>query len=118
MYPSGYNVAAINAKNVWVAAHTDPLTLLVNCPGTGTPAHPAHQVNPGAITVEHNVAVADHWNNGWNAHPAGRNTTRANRVAFYNDSANHLYLCGPCNTALGSGGHNYRSTVTPNFRFF
>jgi hypothetical protein len=114
MYPSGYNAAAMMAKQNWINAHTNSITGQVNC--GGTPTRPAHQTTAGNITIEHNVAVADHWNNGWNLHLAGRNTDRQNRNAFYNDATNHLYLCGPCNSSLGSGGVLYRTDVTVNFR--
>lgn len=114
-YPSNYWVAATNALATYEANHPGTALNTVRCPGNGGTTGP-HDVAPGSLTVDHIVAVATHWNSGVGAHPAGRDTTRANRIAFYNDVTNHQYMCGPCNSSKNSGGVYYNHKVGQNFR--
>ncbi len=66
------------------------------------------------MTMEHNTAVVDHWNQ------RGYNMTRAERNDFYNDRSNLSPMLRGDNSAGGgrmsAAGVRYRQDVGPNYR--
>jgi hypothetical protein len=104
-YPTSFDQGARDALTAYRA---DPANQgmggQVRCAGHNKPAHMVV-----ALTIDHVVPVATHWNN------TGYNTTKAARRTWYNDPTNHVYLCQPCNSSKGSGGVYYRIDTGPHY---
>lgn len=89
-YPSGFVKHAKQAQIVSDTANTHHANGLIKCPGYKKPAHYV-----ASTTIDHVVPVSYHWNN------TGYQTDKATRRQWYNDTANHEYLCQPCNSSKG-----------------
>jgi hypothetical protein len=103
-YPSAFSNPALLAKQNYINNNTN-LQGMFRCPGHGLQA--AHWVV--ALTIDHVVPVVNHWNN------TGYNCDRVTRVNWYNHVPNHVYLCGPCNSAKNGGGQYYKIVTGPNY---
>lgn len=107
-YPNAYSAAANQARDDFRAANAVLANTTWTCPGNGA-GRAAHNAPWADITIDHIWPCASHWNN------IGFDTDRATRVAWYSDDANHRYMCRGCNSALGSGGIQYRMDKGPNY---
>ncbi|WP_322907086.1 HNH endonuclease signature motif containing protein [Paenibacillus campi] len=104
-YPSSYSQQAKDALTTYKTNHQNPLnTSQCLCPHCNT------QVAKTSMTIDHITPVATHWNT------TGYNTDRDTRNEWYSDTTNHRYLCGPCNSSIGSGGVRYNLFTGPNYR--
>jgi hypothetical protein len=107
-YPAGWDAASTQAKAQYVLAHPSA-GMVAHCVCPGHPPQVAHNVLASAMTIDHVLPVAGHWNT------TGRNTDRQTRHQWYWNTANHEYLCGPCNSSRGSGGVYYNVITGTNY---
>jgi len=98
-YPSGFDATARANRDDYVKKHPGAKSGW-RCPGTG--ARPAHDADPGDVSIDHAVPVATHWNS------VGYKTDKDSRKAWYNDTSNHEIMCRSCNSSKGSGGVSYK----------
>lgn len=103
-YPSSYSAGARQALATYTATHQNPANanecLCPNC---------NRFVDKTDMTIDHITPVATHWNT------IGRDTDRTTRTTWYSDITNHRYMCGSCNSRIGSGGVRYNLTTGPNY---
>ncbi|MFG1603697.1 hypothetical protein [Actinoplanes sp. NPDC049265] len=63
------------------------------------------------LTFDHKKPIANHWTN-----LGGNNTNQKTRTDYYSLKSNLEVMCGPCNSAKGSGGERYDPKVGSSFR--
>jgi hypothetical protein len=102
-YP-GFTVATENWRNQRI------LALRGTCPVNNFRCQHCNQCTPNAqASLDHVVPVATHWNT------VGYDTDQQTRATWYNNTANLEVVRRSHNSAMGSGGVNYRRDVGPNF---
>lgn len=103
------NFRSVHKTEVLNAAAVRGQPGLYWCDGLG--GRGRHKITRAEVTIDHRVTpVASHWNS------KGRKTDQATRYDWYDDPKNLIVLCGPHNSAKGSGGVLYVETVEPGFK--
>jgi 5-methylcytosine-specific restriction endonuclease McrA len=106
-YPSNWDLPSQQARDAFRLGNPGSSAVFWQCPGQGLTV--AHDAALNDITIDHVIPVAVHWN------AYGCDTDGISRKNWYWDITNHAYLCGPCNSARGSGGVLYNMFTGLNY---